>query len=94
MSYSRELARYIHELRFEDTPLSAVNKTKDCFLDWFGAIYNSASNDLSEKYVNSALSLGGQGEYSIPGRSEKTSLLFARLRQRVPLVLPQLQQNL
>ncbi len=77
MSYSRQLARYIGDLKFDELPVNTVNKTKHCFTDWLAAVFNSYSNNLSTSYIDFATRMGEEGSSSILGSEKKTTLPWA-----------------
>lgn len=77
MSYSRQLARYIADLKFEGLPESTISKTEHCFTDWLAAVFNSYSNNLSASYIDFATRMGEQGSSSILGSDKKTALPWA-----------------
>ena len=77
MSYSRQFAKYILDLKFADLPESTVEKTKLCFADWLAAVFNSKINGLADTYVDFATRMGGNGTSTIIGRDRKTALPWA-----------------
>ncbi|MDD2207673.1 MAG: MmgE/PrpD family protein [Aminobacterium sp.] len=78
MSYSRELASFIHGVAYEKLPEEVVAKTKDCVLDWLGAVLNAYEHpNITQKYINFALEMGGVGNLSILGSDQKTNPLWA-----------------
>lgn len=73
MSYSQSLAEYIVGLEFDKLPEKTILKVKHSFADWFAAIFASHNTALSEKYVDFAVAMGGDGSSSIIGREERTT---------------------
>jgi len=77
MPYSRELARFIGDFSLDNAGDGTVLKTKHCFVDWLGAVFNSSDSPLAESYVEFATSMGGSGPISILGRNRNTALPWA-----------------
>lgn len=77
MSSSQTLAEYIVGLRFDKLPEKTVLKVKHSFADWFAAVCASHNAALSDKYVEFAVAMGGEGDSSIIGREERTSFSWA-----------------
>lgn len=77
---TRTLATYAANLRFEEIPSRVVEKSKDCFLDTFGACIYGVDLPWSRMLVDHARRYGGGGTSSILGRpGEKVQTPMAAL---------------
>jgi 2-methylcitrate dehydratase PrpD len=79
MAISRELARYIRQVKFADLPLETIEQTKMCILDWIGAALAGAKEKLFHILTDVLLGSGGRPECTIIANGSKTSCLNAAL---------------
>lgn len=77
MGITEKLASFIIALRYEELPPSTIEKAKHCLLDWLGSVYAAYGKETAAQYISLAKRLGGEGESTIIGAKEKTSLLFS-----------------
>ena len=62
---TRTLATYAANLSFDEIPTAVLEKSKDCFLDTFGACIYGVDLPWSKILVNHALRYGAGGTSSI-----------------------------
>ncbi len=76
--YSRKLAEFTSQLRYEDLPQDVIDTTKKCILDIIGVAIGGSNKPASEIWLDTLNSFGGPEEASLwmPG-FPKMSYLYA-----------------
>jgi 2-methylcitrate dehydratase PrpD len=62
-----QLAKFIHDLKYEDLPGNVVERAKTCFLDYIGVALAGYQSELGKKVISIMKSLGGVSESTIIG---------------------------
>ncbi len=73
MTATGELARFIHQLEFEDLPKYVVTAVKRCILDHLGCIQGGSRTLIGKKVAQLVGRLGGRRESTILGTGILTS---------------------
>ncbi|MDI6755592.1 MAG: MmgE/PrpD family protein [Thermodesulfobacteriota bacterium] len=79
MEITKELSRYISQMRYPELPPEVVGQAKLCFLDWLGVTLGGSGEPLINILWQLLESQGGNRQATVIGRKEKTSLLHAAL---------------
>ncbi len=74
MEYTKELAGFCHELKFEKLPAEVVHKTKLCLLDYVASVYGSLQLDAVKGTVEFVRSTGGPEHATALGCGFKTGI--------------------
>ena len=79
MSVSRQLARFAHDLRYEEIPSEVIAKAKTELLDTIGICLASASMPFADGYVHALTSFDHSADAAVLGRRERFSAANAAL---------------
>ncbi len=79
MGATQELARYVVETAYNDLPGGAVEKAKQCILDWLGVTLGALNEDLTPILIKLAVEMGGEKQATILGKNLRTNVLLAAL---------------
>ena len=79
MDLTRKLAQFVYDTRFEDFPQQAVNKARECFLDWHGVTLAGTRDPAADVILRYVMAAGGKPEASLIGTDMKTNLANAAL---------------
>jgi 2-methylcitrate dehydratase PrpD len=71
--YARCLARFTHQLRFEDIPSEALHRAKLCVLDTLGIILGATSFDESRRLISYVRTSSRKRQATVLGFNFKTS---------------------
>ncbi len=71
--YARYLARFTHQLRFEDLPPEALHRTTLCILDTLGIILGATSFDESRRLISYVRTSSRKRQATLLGFNFKTS---------------------
>jgi len=63
----RQLAKFVHDLKYENLPDNVVEKAKICFLDYLGVALAGYQTELGKTVVSVMKGLGGVSESTIIG---------------------------
>ncbi|MFH1088070.1 MAG: MmgE/PrpD family protein, partial [Chloroflexota bacterium] len=77
MNESRELAKFVADLKYEDLPKKVIEKTKDLVLDQLGVELASSTKPWSKAVYRDALDAGGKHDSSIVNYGDKLPVLSA-----------------
>jgi 2-methylcitrate dehydratase PrpD len=80
---TKKLAQFVYETQFKDLPETAVNKAKECFLDWQGVALAGTGDPASGIMMQYVMAAGGNPEASVIGSSIKTDMANAALANGV-----------
>jgi 2-methylcitrate dehydratase PrpD len=79
MGLTTTLAQFVCDTQFDDLPETAVNKARECFLDWQGVAL-AASNDPAAEIIKKYVEIvRGNPEANVIGSSIKTDMANAAL---------------
>ena len=76
---TRELSRYVEQLRYEALPHEVVEQAKLCFLDWLGVTLGGSGHPLVEMLIRLAEHQGGNRQATLIGRDMLVPMLQAAL---------------
>ena len=77
MNESKELAKFVAGLKYEDLPVEAIHKTKDLILDQLGVEIASSTKSWSKGVYRDAMNAGGRTESTIVNYGDKLPVLSA-----------------
>lgn len=76
---TRHLASFCHNLRYENLSAEVVDRTKYFFLDYLGVAVRGSLSDSSPPVYRLSGDLGGVGNATLLGRTEKVAFAYAAL---------------
>ena len=79
MELTRILAQFVHDAKFDNMPADAVEKGKECFLDWHGVSLAGTTDPAAEIIIQYVLEAGGTAQASVLGTGIKTNIANAAL---------------
>lgn len=80
MTYTKKLAQYVFNTKYEDIPASVIEKVKMCILDFLGCAIGALNTDEGKAVIEFVEEMKGVCESSVIGRQEKvpcTNAVFA-----------------
>ena len=78
-TYTKDLARYVAGLRFDDIPAEVVARSKFLILDGIGCGLYGATKEWSQIMIDALSKLDGKGTATVWGRDVKLSAPHAAL---------------
>jgi 2-methylcitrate dehydratase PrpD len=79
VNYTKELSRFIVELRIERLPQDVIEAAKKSLLDWIGVTLGGSKDTVIQILMDVLNEIDGKGQSSIIGHNSRTTMLNAAL---------------